>query len=296
MPNKTEIVGICLYPRFSNHCLANALEPLRAANDLSGRALYRWHLLTPEGGSVLSSSGLPVAAEGRLGAAPGGDLLMLMPGYGHEAFTRHGADLRRAAFRYGTVAGLDAGAWLMAQAGLLTGRRATIHAELQRPFEARFPDLTVLPARWIEDGPRLTAGGATAAFELVLHLIRRRHGGALAQDIAALFLAGPESGPSDRLVARALAVMEAHVEAPLPVAEIARRTGASPRGLARRFARSLGETPRAVYGRLRLEAGRRAMEAGEGVTEAAARAGYADASAFARAMRRCFGAAPSTFR
>ena len=296
MQPRPEIVGLCLYPRFSNHCLANALEPLRAANDLAGRVLYRWHLLTPDGRAVASSSGLPVSPEGRLADAPGGDLLMLVPSYGHVALGAYGADLRRAAVRYGAVAGLDAGAWLMALAGLLRGRAATIHTDLRRDFAEAFPDVELRPARWIEDGPRLTAGGATTAFELVVHLIRRRHGAALAQAVAALFMAGPQAGPSDRRVARALAEMEASVETPLPLAEVARRAGATPRVLARRFARTLGETPGAVYLRLRLEAGRRALEAGASVAEAAQRAGYADASAFARAMRRTLGAAPSSFR
>ena len=295
MPERTEHVGICLYPRFSNHCLANALEPLRAANDLSGRTLYRWHLLTPDGSTVASSSGLPVTPDDKLADAPGGDLLMLLPSYDHQAQTIHSQALRAAAYRYDRVAGLDAGSWLMAHAGLLNGRRAVIHADLLRDFEAAFPDVVALPTRWIEDGRWLTAGGATAAFDLVLHLIRRRHGAALAQAVTALFLAGPAAGPSDRLVARAVSVMERTVEAPVALSELAGLLGVTPRTLTRRFVRATGETPGQVYARLRLDAGRRALEEGSGVADAAFRAGYSDASAFARAMRRRFGAAPSAF-
>ena len=296
MPKRTQTVGICLYPRFSNHCLANALEPLRAANDLSGDPLYRWHLLTPDGSTAVSSSGLPVMPQNKLADAPGGNLLMLLPSYDHEAQTIHARALRTAAYRYDRVAGLDAGAWLMAHAGLLNGYRAVIHADLLRDFEAAFPDVTVLASRWVEDGRWLTAGGATAAFDLMLHLIRRCHGAALAQAVAALFLAGPSAGPPDRLVAGAISIMEQTIEAPVPLAELAHRLGVTTRTLTRRFARATGETPGQVYVRLRLDAGRRALEAGAGVADAAFRAGYSDASAFARAMRRRFGTAPSELR
>lgn len=290
-------IGIVLYERFSNHCLANALEPFRAANDLAGRPLYAWHLMTPDGGPVASSSGLPVTPRAALGDAPGGDLLMLLPSYGHLEHRAHARALRAAAGRYGAVAGLDAGAWLMAHAGLLAGRRATIHAELRESFAAAFPEVEVTAARHVRDGARITSGGAMTAFELVLDLIRERHGGALAQAIAALFMAdGARGGPADRVVARALGVMEAHVEEPLPVPEVARRAGCTRRALEGRFRRALGETPREIYTRLRLVAARRLLGEGLPVAEVAARTGYMNASAFARAVRREFGVSPSMLR
>jgi hypothetical protein len=75
-------VGVLLFDRFSNHCLANAIEPLRAANTFAGRTLYRWSFLSLDGAQVTSSSGLPVQPETTLARHPGGDYLFLMPSYG----------------------------------------------------------------------------------------------------------------------------------------------------------------------------------------------------------------------
>ena len=83
-PAPTDI-GILLFPEFSNLCLANAVEPLRAANSLARRPLYRWHFLGVQSGTIHSSSNLPVHIETRLSAYPGGDILLVMPSYGHTA-------------------------------------------------------------------------------------------------------------------------------------------------------------------------------------------------------------------
>ena len=293
-------IGVALYERFSNHCLANAVEPLRAANDILGRRAYDWHLVTPDGGPVASSSGLPVAPAAALGEAPGGDALLVMPSYGHRGHEAHGRALRRAAARYRIVAGLDAGAWLLAAAGLLDGRAATIHHDLHDAFAERFPQVRPRRARWVEDGDRLTAGGAASAFDLVIHLVARAHGTALTTEIAALFLLGEPlavQASGDRHVARALAAMEAHLEAPLPIPAVARHAGCRQRDLEARFALALGATPRAAYRRVRLAAGRRLLrEGGMSVAEVALRCGYADPSAFARAVRAEFGAPPRAWR
>lgn len=294
-------VAVLLFERFSNHCLANTVEPLRAANDILGRAAYEWRTLTPDGAPVASSSHLAVVPAAALADAEAGDALVVMPSYGYREHTTPALrrDLARAAERHAVLIGMDTGAWPLAAAGLLDGRRATIHPTELDAFAERYPRVHAVRERWVEDGDRITAGGATAAFDVMLELVARRHGAALGLEIEALFLHRDAPLPIARgaRVRRALARMEASVEAPLPIARIAAETGWSQRRMERAFADSFGATPSTVYRRLRLAAARRRVEAGEmGVAEIAVRSGYADASAFTRAFRREYGRAPRFLR
>ena len=111
-PSGRQDVAILLFPRFSNHCLANAVEPLRAANEILMHEAYRWRFVTLDGAEVVSSSGLPVVPHGRLRDEPGGTFLFVMSSYD---VTRHAGSatdraLNSAARRFEVVAGLDT--WL----------------------------------------------------------------------------------------------------------------------------------------------------------------------------------------
>lgn len=297
-------VGVLLFEAFSNHCLANTIEPLRAANGFAGRAIYDWQILSLDGAPVTSSSGVQVAAHMSL-AQHSGDLLILMPSYDFlshatSATARH---LRAAAKRFATIAGFDTGSWLMADAGLLQGRRATIHWEELERFAERFPDVQAFRARHIQDGDRVTCSGAMAAFDLMLDLIGERHGQALRLEVAALFMSPEGAEPQDgvlsrsRSVARAVGLMQANLEAPLTIARIAREVGRSQKDLEQRIKRDLGTTPQAVYRRLRLLMARKlVLETDLAVSEIALRCGYQDASAMTRAFRGEFGTSPRALR
>lgn len=301
----TTQIGVLLFDRFSNFCLANAVEPLRAANMALGRDAYAWHILTPQDAPVSSSSGFPVMPNLPLADMPGGEILFVISSYGHRDHARSATRLlRRCARHYSRIAGFDTGSWLMAEAGLLDGRRATIHAELAESFAERFVDIRAERARWLDDGDRLTAGGAATAFELALHLIGADHGTALTLEIAKLFLRDhpgletPQPQASgDVYVARALEAMELSIEAPITIPDLAAAAGCPQRELEARFRRNLGASPRDVYRRTRLLAAKRLLaEDRLTITEATQRAGYSDPSAFARAFRREFGHPPSAAR
>jgi transcriptional regulator GlxA family with amidase domain len=299
-------IGVLLFDRFSNYCLANAVEPLRAANTALKRQAYDWHILTPGDLPVTSSSGFPVMPTTTLREMPGGDVLFVISSYEHRTLSTDATRrlLKRVAKQYRRLAGFDTGSWLMAHAGLLDGRTATIHAELADAFAERFPEVIARRERWIDDGDRLSAGGAAAAFDLALHLIGEAHGTALALEIAALFLTdypgieAPSVRPGgDRYVARAIREMERNLEITLPIPAIAEAAGCPQRELEVRFRKQIGALPRTVYRRTRLLAARRLLaEERLGIAETAARCGYADPSAFARAFRHEFGHAPSERR
>ncbi|MEM9781231.1 MAG: helix-turn-helix domain-containing protein [Pseudomonadota bacterium] len=305
----TRRIDVLLFPRFSNHCLANAVEPLRAANGFLGRAAYAWRFATVDGAPVASSSGLPVLVEDRLSRLDGGDALIVMPSYGFRALATPAclAALKAAARRYGALIALDTGSWLIAAAGLLEGRRATIHADEADAFAEQFPEVSVASARWVVDGDRISAGGAMTTFELMLELIEREHGAALRLSVAGLFMQQGAGGhgrpratsaePRDSRVGRALTTMQANLEAPVSIGAAAAAAGCTQRDLEGRFRRSLGASPRTVYRRLRLDRARAMVEDGElGIGEIALRCGYGDASAFTRAFRREFAESPQAMR
>lgn len=297
-------IDVLLFDAFSNHCLANTIEPLRAANDLAGRVIYKWRFLTLNGGKAVSSSGMEIAAHGML-SQQSGDILIVMPSYGFLGYTGGAGRraLRAAAARYDVMAGFDAGSWLLADAGLLDGYAATIHWQELERFGETFPQVDAVRERYVTDRDRITCSGAMAAFELVLDMIAARHGHALRLEVAAIFMS-PEAprvneGPMarGRSVLRAVAIMQANLETPLSIAQIARGAGRSQRDLAQRMQGELGATPQAVYRRLRLlQAKRHVLETDFAISEIALRCGYQDAAAMTRAYRQEFGASPREMR
>lgn len=307
MPKPTDTraprqIAILLFEGFSNLCLANAVEPLRAANALARRRLFAWSFQSLDGGPVTSSSGLPVQPA-RLGSMASGDWLLVMPSYGHKALTTPAlkSALRQAARRFDLLIGLDTGSWLLAAAGLLQGYRATAHWDILTDLSEAFPDVSVCEDRYVIDRDRASCGGATTTLDLMLALIERQHGSALALEVAALFMYGARDRgkpvPGGRRVQAVAATMRRHVETPLPIPALAAELGMGQRTLERLVRRETGNSPAALYRMIRLsEARRRVEDTRESLAEIAGRCGYDDAAAFSRAFKAAFGTAPSRLR
>ncbi|MCI5098626.1 MAG: GlxA family transcriptional regulator [Rhodobacteraceae bacterium] len=299
------IFDFLLFDNFSNHCLANTVEPLRAANMLSGKQLYAWRFLTLDGTPATSSSGMQVTPQDAL-ANTQGDLLAIMPSYGFRAIDgpEITTQLRRAARHYRKLAGLDTGSWLLARAGLLEGYTATIHWEELSSFAEEFPDIEVKRERFVLDGDRITCSGAMAAFDLTMHLISEAHGTMLAIEVAQLFMTrdSARSHASDQRVGsksvnRAISLMQENLEHPLPIAAVARHVGCSQKTLETRMKAELDAGPQAVYQRLRLNLARKLVaETDQSVSEIAGRCGYENASAMTRAFKREFSITPRDLR
>ena len=300
---KTKHFALLLYPGFSALCLANAVEPLRAANMLSRRMLYRWRFLSPTATTVQSSSDMPVQTEALQGQT--GDFLFVMPSYGDHDTGTGRRQLRAAAKRFQTLVGLDTGSWLLAAAGLLDGHRVTSHWDMLDALEETYPDLTVTRARFEIDGNRASCGGATTTLDLMLHLIELHHGATLALEVAALFMYGeqPPMAQPDRLLPNhqvlraAAALMRRNIENPLRIGEIAQALGFSQRALELTFQAQTGQTPARLYRAIRLaEARRRVETTRESIAEIATRTGYDDPTAMTRAFRAEYGDTPSALR
>ncbi|PLP57780.1 AraC family transcriptional regulator [Mesorhizobium loti] len=294
-------------------CVASALDPLRAANRITGETLFDYRLVSMTGDAPVTTCGLPVAVSGRFDPAEATDMLVVIAGFGTQNYATSAllAGLRRAARTARAVGGIEAGTWLVGRAGLLEGRSATTHWEDMEDFTAAFPGADVRPDRYVIDGPVFTSGGASPTFDLMLHLVRSRLGMAVALDVASVFIydqarAATDAQPLvslgrldgyDPRLAQAIRLMEVHVDQPLTIAAIARRAGVTARTLESIFRSSIDETPGAYYLRLRLGAARRlVVDTRIAMADIAERTGFSSAAAFSRAFSKAFGEAPTKVR
>ena len=304
-------VAVLVLPRASILEVASVLDPMRNANRQLGREGFRWRVVSPAGQAVQLTCGIELPSHGGVLAAAGADALFIISGYDQaEVATRPLiADLRRMAPRFGAIGGVDAGPWVMARAGLLSGHRATVHWEDLEDFAAAFPQIDVVPDRYVISRNRFTAGGAGAAADLMLHLIGARCGAGVAGMVADSFLYEPRAdgtrpqrpglvpGARDPRLSRALTMMGQHLEDPVALATIADALGVGQRRLEQIFRDGLGQGPGASYLELRLQHARRMLaDTSHPVQEVALRSGFADRTVFSRAYRRRFGLSPRQVR
>lgn len=306
-------VTFLIFSGASLMCVASAIDPLRAANRVTGEKLFDFRLVSADGQPPVTTAGLLIHVEARFDPALPTDVLVIIGGFGARLETTRLllAGIRRVGRVAQAVGGVEAGTWVLGHAGLLEGRAATTHWEDMEDFAAAFPGSDVRPDRYVIDGPIFTAGGASPTFDLMLHLVRTRLGTAVALDVSSVFIydqsrAATDAQPlvslgrlddHDPRVASAIRLMETHVDQPLPISAIARRTGVSPRTLEKLFAKSIGETPGAYALRLRLASARRlVLDTREPMAVIAARTGFSSAAAFTRAFARTFGVPPARMR
>jgi len=306
-------IGILLVPEFSMLCFSSAIEPLRAVNRTAGTPLYRRRVFSISGGPVTASNGLSIETEAVLRGDEDIPLLLVCSSFRPEHYwSLELAQTLRKLRRGGTVLGaLDTGSIILAKSGLLDGYRATIHWELLETFAEDFPAIDVVPDRFVIDRNRITAGGATTALDLMLAMIRARHGHLLAFDVAGQFIyeqerlgSDPQRGITVRQLehhapplAAALGIMEAHTEELLSIPRIANLSNVSQKELERLFTRHLQTTPGRHYRNMRITiANRMVHNTSLSLAEIALRTGFNSPSAFSRAYRNHFGHSPISER
>lgn len=306
-------IGFLLLPKFSLIGLLSAIEPLRGANRTLGYTAYSWHFFSVDGEPVAASNGIPIAPEAGIDAVDHFPCLSVVASY--DPLAAAGRPLYRwlqRLYRQGAeLGGFETGAVVLAQAGLLSGRRVTLHWETLEAFREHWLDIDARDSLYEIDGPIFTCSGATAGMDLMLYLIGRHHSGTVAADVADQFLhteirsagahqrmaADTRVGTSDPDLVQATGAMEAHIEDPLSLDALASACNMSRRRLERLFKRHLGEPPQRWYLRLRLERARHLLRYGDlPVNEVAVACGFGSAAYFTRAYRARYGRAPSTER
>jgi transcriptional regulator GlxA family with amidase domain len=276
---------------------------------------YATALASARGGSIDTTAGLAFATEPLARLRGRIDTLLVAGGDGVAAAARDRALLacvRRTAKRARRFGSVCSGAFVLAEAGLLDGKRATTHWAACAQLARRYPRVSVeLDPIFVNDGRLWTSAGVCAGLDLALALVEQDHGRELALTVArwlVLFLKRPggQAQFSTQLAAqsvehdgarRAQAFAHAHLTADLSIAALARRAAMSPRNFSRAFSRSVGESPARWVERVRVEAARRALEeTSEGVAQVAARAGFANAETMRRAFLRRLGVSPAAYR
>lgn len=312
------LVGIVLYPDVELLDVTGPLSVLHGANRRLGRAAYEFRFLAAAGAGqpVPSSSGLAMVATHRLSGARRALDTLIVPGgegtracYGDAAFI---AALRRLSSRARRVVSVCTGSFLLARAGLLSGRACTTHWAYCDDLQQLHREARVLPDPiFVRDGRIWCSAGVTAGLDLALALVESDHGRELAVEVArwmVFYLRRPggqqqfslplqtDAAVSDEL-ARLLAAVREHPARPWPVAELARRLHLGERQLSRLFAQRLRMSPAAYVERARIEAAQQLLASSDWpLKRVAARSGYRSTETFIRSFQRVAGITPARFR
>ncbi len=305
-------VAVLIFPEFQLLDAAGPITVFEAAGRDAAPPAYRLRVMAGAAGPVVSSCGVPLVAEPLIDGAL--DTLIVAGGWGTRNTSACAQTLdyvRAAAARARRTASVCSGAFILAAAGLLDGRRATTHWARAAEFARSYPQVRVEPDRiFIRDGTTWTSAGITAGIDLALALVAEDLGEAVAKRAAqqlvvyhrrpggqSQFSALLEADRPDSRFSSLLAWARERLNERLSVERLAERAAMSPRHFARAFAADTGITPAKAIERLRLEAARDEIESGaEPIEHVAAHTGFGDPERMRRAFLRAFGQPPQALR
>jgi len=309
-----EHLGFVLLPEFPIYALIPALEALRVANQTTGRRLYSWQVLSVDGAPVRAGSGMTMTPDAGIDAVatPPPTVVVCAGNRPTQHITRPLLLwLQGVARRGATLGAIDTGVFTLAAAGLLDGYRVTLHWEAIAVFREQYPDIEVVEQLFVVDRTRVTCAGGMAALDMMLDLIARRHGYALAQVVANGFVyEGPrrdderqrrvpaEASAAERAsMLGVIRTMEAHLDTPLSPRQLAAANGLSVRQLERLVRRRVNDSPMRYYLKVRLQAARHLLfYSDRTVQEIALACGFSAPEIFSRCFHAQFGRSPREFR
>ena len=312
-PDKPLRIGILPIEGFALMSYAATTEPWRAANLLAGRRLYEVINIAATARPVASSGAAEITPQAGLGDDLRLDYLFVVAGgdpalYPARPIT---AWLTRQARAGVVLGGVSGGPIILARAGLMAGRRMTVHWEYATALAEISPQLAIERTLYVIDRDRMTCAGGTAPMDLMHALIAQHHGTDFARHVSDWFMhteirppTGPQrSGLVERVGTHAPAIldaveaMEGNIADPLRLDQLAKQARLSARQLNRLFQDKLGTTTMGYYRELRLERAQNLLRnSGLSLTEIALATGFASSSHFSRAYTAQFGQAPSRYR
>ncbi|WP_415920496.1 GlxA family transcriptional regulator [Tateyamaria sp. SN6-1] len=298
-----------LLDNFTLLCFSAAVESLRIANRMAGRTLYEWCTVGEGGDVAYCSAGTGFKLDGDLTELTRDDVVMICGGIDVQTATtkRLLSWMRREARKGVVMAGLCTAAYSLAKAGLLEGKRATIHWENQDSFSEEFQEVELTKSVFVVDDKRLTTAGGTSSIDLMLKLIADDHGEDLANAVAdqLIYSAIRTDQDTQRLsvptrigvrhpkLSMVIQIMEQNIEEPISPSILAKDVGMSTRQLERLFRRYLNRSPKRYYMELRLQKARNLlMQTDMSVINVALACGFASPSHFSKCYRAHYDTTP----
>ena len=303
---------ILLIPKFSMMALSSLIEPMRVANRFGGD-LYRWKLISMDGEPVTASNDISFEVEHSIEDVKKAENIIVNASFDPmESMTKEAFGWLRYQARLGAnIGALDTGIWILAEAGLMQGHRCTMHWEAIPSFLETYPGIEISLELFEIEENRFTCAGGTAAIDMMLHFIAGTHGTRLAVLVSEQFIRGrirQQSSPQrmalteqlgihNSTLIEAIELMEANIEDPLEIPEIADLLKISRRQLERLFKDHLGDTPNNFYLKIRLNSARQLLQQTHmPVTEISTACGFVSSAHFSRAYSSRFGISPSKDR
>jgi transcriptional regulator GlxA family with amidase domain len=302
-------VGLVISPGVQVLAVA-PLSVFEMANEAAGKPFYQVRMLSESGGPVRTSIGVTIETE-RFDQ-PAFDTLIFGGASGISESSPALLSFVRAALHASRrVAAPCTGAFILAEAGVLDGRRATTHWRFAREFQSRYPRVKLEEDRiFIVDGPVWTSAGMSAAIDVALAMVEQDLGAQIARITARTMVvfhrrAGGQSQfstllelePKSDRIQTALAYAQRNLQTLLSVEQLAEAAHLSPRQFSRAFRAETGQSPARAIENLRLEAARLMMEQGQHSMDAVAReTGFASRERMRRAFLRAFGQPPQVIR
>lgn len=305
--------GFILTPGYALMSAASAVEPLRAANHLAGRELYRIRFFAGEEGFLASTAGGGFHCEGLAAASDELDLAFLVAGgnpmaYEEAALSRAVRRLSSRGVRLGAISG---GAAILARLGLMSGRRFTVHWKHIDALRNFSSELLVERALYVIDRDRYTCAGGVAALDMMHALIANNHGVIFARAVSDWFIhtrvrnsAEPQQSSlaeqfnlSHSALEAAIQMMMGHLADPLTPSQLALLSGMSERQLQRLFRSQLGQPMMQFYRKLRLDkAAELLLQSTLPIIDVALSTGFANVAHFTRCYAEQFGDTPAKHR
>ena len=306
-------IGCLLIDDFALMSYSAVVEPLRAANLLAGRTVYEVRHFAVPGQRAESSGRLAVGDAMAAGGNCDVDYLFVFAGGDPARF--HDDEtfewLRLLAKRGVILVGVSGGPVILAAAGVMEGRRMTVHWEHAGLLSEVSPNLLVERTLYVIDRDRITCAGGIAPLDLMHALITEHFGGDLAQRVSDWYMhtdirpsGGPQRagiaeryGTTNPTVVRAIEAMENHIADPLTLPQLALLSGIGARQLNRLFGEKLGQSTMGFYRALRLEKARGFLaQSPMSINRVALAAGFSSQSHFSQCFRERYGEPPSALR
>jgi AraC family carnitine catabolism transcriptional activator len=300
-------------PRFNITTLITMIETLRIANYLAPSSTFSWEVASFDGSKITASNGMTATIKTANDNLRSAEFVFILGSWGTEHYHNQKltAWLRKRARAGERICGVELGSYIVARAGLLDGKSATIHWSWLNGFKENFDRVEVEESLFTLDSKVMTCSGGLAGVDLMLRLIEEINGSSFSGEIADQMLhhpirsaASPQRSTMGRstetmrpLLREAMTLIENNIEEPLTVPQIAKVLGVSQRQLERQFKKNVGCTV-VQFGLLkRLQNARLLLISTDmSIRQIATASGFNTMSHFAFSFGKFFGRRPSDYR